>query len=286
MKQKTNLKKMLKNGLTLGMASIMVFSIPAYGKTTISQWRSLNISSTYTSTQGMCMDNNNNIFVAKTSTNNGVQIYKIPTSGSNAKKPIEIIHRKSAFGHANDMTYCSKDKRIYIATSGGGETGSADIISLKKSNGNYVVAEKINYPELSDATGIAYDASLDVFFIKKGKNVNICRLINGAFQTRGRFELSYGKHNGYVGQGITAHNGTIFIPLWDESGQRNSVVRKYSVTRHAETVYTISHLSSARYDNNESSNNLFEMEGLDFSTSGKIYFATNDDSGDGIYNIH
>lgn len=282
--KKTKAKKVLRNGVALAMASLML-SYTQISAATVTLSKKINTNNgTYTTQQGMCMDTSDNFYIAKQNSSKAVKIYKTSLNGSLTG----IFQDNSILGHANDMTYCSKDNCIYIATGGGNENPTSDIISIKNSNGSYKKQKSYSYNKFDDVSGIAYDETLDVFYLKKGKKVNICKLINGSFQTRASISLDYGAHEDYTGQGISAYDGKIFVPLWDKNGQNNSVVRRYRVTKHAETVYSISYLSATRYDNDTSSNKMFEVEGMDFSTSGKKYFATNGETNsggqnDGIY---
>lgn len=289
------IKTAVKRGIAIGMAATSIFlgttSISTLAAATeskelvIDEWKNIN-DSTYTSTQGMCMDNKNNVYVAKINNKNlQVQIYKITSKGTKSK----VIHKNNELGHANDMTYCSANGYIYVATGGDNNLNpSYDVIafdpSRKDSDGSYAIVGKYKVPQLSKApSGIAYDSKYNVFYIKKGKEVYVGNFKKGKFESYCNKTLNYGSHDKYINQGITAYNGKIYVPLWNGSGK--NVIRTYKVTKKSNTSYLFEKESIKTYDDNSVKEDIYEIEAVDFSKSGQMYFVTNGKNNDFIVKV-
>ncbi|MDE7431741.1 MAG: hypothetical protein K2N34_07500, partial [Lachnospiraceae bacterium] len=112
---------------------------------------------------------------------------------------------------------------------------------------------------------------------KQGKKVYVGNFKDGNFNSVCNFALDFGKNDGYTQQGITAHDGQIFIPLWDKFGQLNSVIRTYDVIKKSNTSYSSKFINVTRYDDNNNKTDTFEIEGVDFSKEGSMFFAINAD---------
>ena len=278
MNPKTNLKKILKRGLAIGMASLIVFSAQAQASAIqLNEWKRID----NLSTQGMCMDGNNNVYVAQLS---GLQV-KISKITSGGKKSA-VINKTGILGHANDMTYCSADGYIYVATGGGDTAQTYGIVALDPSH-NYKVVGKYKTPQFKKTpAGIAYDSENNVFYVKSGETVRVGNFEKGEFKSICKCTLDYGSNEGYTNQGITAHKGKIYIPLWDKSGQKNSVIRVYNIKKKSKDEYSFKFDSVERYDDNNSKKDQFEIEGLDFSTSDQMFFATNGEKGDAVFKVN
>lgn len=292
---KIGMKTTVKRGIAIGMAAASVFlgttSIPTSASTTtskglvINQWKNID-DSTYTSTQGMCMDDKNNVYVAKINNKNlQVQIYKITSKGTKSK----VIHKYTKLGHANDMTYCSANGYIYVATGGDDKIKpSYDVIafdpSRKDSDGSYAIVGRYKVPQFSNApSGITYDSKYNVFYIKKGKKVYVGNFKNGKFNSSCNQTLNYGSYDNYTNQGITAYNGKIYVPLWNGAGK--NVIRTYKVTKKSDTSYLFESDSVKTYNDNSVKEDIYEIEAVDFSKSGQMYFATNGKRNDYIIKI-
>lgn len=278
MNPKTNSKKVLKRGLAIGMASLIVFSAQAQASAIqLNEWKRID----NLSTQGMCMDGNNNVYVAQLS-GLQVEISKITSGG----KKSAVINKTGILGHANDMTYCSADGYIYVATGGGDTAQTYGIVALDPSR-NYKVVGKYKTPQFKKTpAGIAYDSENNVFYVKSGETVRVGNFEKGEFKSICKCTLDYGSNEGYTNQGITAHKGKIYIPLWDKYGQKNSVIRVYNIKKKSKDEYSFKFDSVERYDDNNSKKDKFEIEGLDFSTSDQMFFATNGEKGDAVFKVN
>ena len=285
MNQKISIKNLIKVLISIGMAISIVFcaSLPVTADTLVDvsaeliKWKDI---SGY-NVQGMCMDNKNNVYVAKLNKTQ-VQIYKITSKGQMSK----VIQMNDLLGHANDMTYCPTNGYIYVATGGDANIKPAYGVIAFDPAQNYKIVGKYKASIDSKApSGIAYDSKNKVFFLKKGQKVHIGNFENGKFKSYYNTKLEYRKHAGYTHQGIATHNGRIYIPLWDEKGQNNSVIREYIVTKKSNTSYSIKFDFAVRYDNNTNKKDKFEMEGLDFSKSGQMFIVTNEENKREIYKV-
>lgn len=281
MKNVTKKVKLLIMGLAICMTATVFYKTEVAAATLKpTRWNSI-ANSSYTSTQGMCMDDKGNVYVAQLNSNSKVAIYKYDKN----KKKTKVIDRVTALGHANDMTYCPKNGYLYVVTGGDKNTEQTyDVIAFdtnkKDSNGELKVVGKYMVWQLSSyASGIAYSSKYDVFYIKKAETIYVGNFKNGEFDSINSFKLDYGTHDGYVNQGIAAKGENIYIPLWDSNGQKNSVVRVYKVSKNSKGKYSNTYKHSYRYDDNTAVKNSYEMEGVDFY-SGKMYFSTNGSGND------
>lgn len=273
MKEKRNFRKFTMQLSLLIMTIIIVFSMPISisASSNIINWA--DIYERDFCIQGMCIDNKNNIYYAKLHKN---QIYVEICKVAPNKSQSVVYHANNTLGHANDMTYCSADGYIYVVTGGGSNKPSYDIIAFDPSK-NFKIVGKYKVPEIKNLGGIAYDSKYKVFYIRQEKKIYVGNFKNGNFNSFCNFTLDFGKNDGYTRQGISTHDGHIFVPLWDKSGQRNSVIRIYDVIKKSNTSYIGIFKSVTRYDDDNNKTNTFEIEGVDFSKSGDMFFAINAD---------
>lgn len=290
-----NIRQIVKRGIAIGMAAGFVFlgttlvsaelKAKANKEMEINEWKNIE-DSTYTSTQGMCMDNKDNVYVAKINNDNlQVQVYKITPKGKKSK----VIHKINRLGHANDMTYCSANGYIYVATGGDDNINPKyDVLafdpSKKDSDGSYKIVGKYKVPQFSKApSGISYDAKYNVFYIKKGRTVHVGNFKKGKFESSYHTTLDYASHNKYINQGITANDGKIYIPLWNGSGK--NVIRAYKVTKKNDKSYVFKKDTVTSYNDSSFKADLYEIEGVDFSQSGQMHIATNGNYRDSILKV-
>ncbi len=279
-----NLKRLLGETVII-MMLVFLCSEQVSAETIIGErWRSISSSG---STQGMCMDDDNNKYVAKLS-GNYTTIYKYNSKTGSGT----IVYSGNQLGHANDLTYCPKDGNIYVATGGGDQVGVSQIVAINPSKKKIVKklvvkCFKDNSGKVLAPTGITYDCDNEIFFLKKGKKVAYGKFkTNNEFDKYGSFTLDYGSvHKDYTNQGLTAYEGQLYVPLWDKNGKKNSVIRVYNIIKKSNKSYSVKYECSDRYDNNANKNSTFEIEGVDFSSSGHMFFATNEDGTPGLYKV-
>lgn len=270
------MKKTLKRGFMIGVTGMSVFLTPIpvsaaeSGTMTYTEWKEVKDNG---SLQGMCVDSNNNIYVACLNKSQ-VQIYKYSQNKTKSK-----VIDSSELGHANDMTYCTADGYIYVVTGGDKSINPKyDVIAFnpkKKSNGSYAVARRYKVKIDNDApSGIAYDSKNNVFYLKKGKQVFVGNFKDGKFQKISAFKV---ENDDYINQGIAVYNGKMYVPLWDEKQGKgkSSVIKVYNVIKNSNKSYSCKFAFATRHYDNADKNNKFEIEALDFTTSGQMYFAAN-----------
>lgn len=246
-------------------------------------WTTVNYEpGVYTNAQGMCMDDKY-VYVARlNNSNDSTKIYKIEKS--TGKKVAERAYKdlENGLGHANDMTYCPDNNRIYVAAWGG--TCKYSVVEIKPSDlsitKRYTTSQFQNMT--ARASGIAYDSINKVFYIKNGDKIFVYGYDkNGktiqSSQCIDQFGLDYGSYSNYTKQGIEAYDGLLFTPLWNESvNKQKSVVRIYDIkkTKQNDKVkYNASYRRTDTYCNKN--RDKFEMESIAFSSKGKMYFMTN-----------
>lgn len=270
MKMKNTLK-ILTLVFTICLSSTLMFSLEASAKTVTSshRWKKIEEPGGYGPTQGMCRDSSGNIYFAKIMKNgeSKVKIYKI--SASNKTQKHLITKSSDVFGHANDMTYCPEDGLIYIATGGGDQKAKHDIVAIDK-KGN--VKKEYDYNKMGTPTGIAYDSKTKMFYIKSGKNIHVAKLQNGKFSKQRSFSLEEGSYSDtgdkgkYSRQGLAVYNGKIYASYWYKNTKTKSAILKFNSSGKK--------LSAITFKSN-SVTKLFEIEGLDFNSSGDLFFITN-----------
>lgn len=226
-----------------------------------SLWIPVNYSNTYTSAQGMCIDDERNVYIAKQNNYNDVILYKITKDGEKEK---EEIFSYFEMGHANDMTFCSENGHIYIAICDVAIEYS--VIEIDQSL-EIVKKYKISdFPKMkTTSSGIAYEPEYNVFYLKYGKKIYIyrCDFETGKFIYEDTIKLNEGNYSGYTRQGLSANSGLVFIPLYNsKGGMEYSIVRVYEIIKKNNGKFSVNYLDTYQFDN--SSRGYFEIESIDF----------------------
>ena len=185
-----NGKIKIKKFMALILAGTMITGSVSYASTVIIPNLYYNLNNkqlwanTYTTQQGFCTDNEGNYYLARTTHNSNESLESVRILKLDKNKKQKWImdgddipnkynqHFKA--GHANDMTYCSRDGYIYMCNKGG-NNASDYVITLFDKNGNchpdqfYRSSEFTSYfnGETFDfkPSGIAYDDHYDVFYL-------------------------------------------------------------------------------------------------------------------------
>ena len=245
-----------------------------------SLWFPVNYSGTYTSAQGMCIDDDRNIYIAKLNNYNNVILYKITKDG---KKEKEELYSYSVLGHANDMTYCPENGHIYIATCD--DAVEYSVIELNQSLEIVNKYKPSNFPKMkTTASGIAYEPEYNVFYLKYWKKIYIytCDFKTGKFTYEDTVKLDEGSYSGYTRQGVSANNGLVFMPLFNLQGSReNSVIRVYEIIKKSNGKFSANYLDTYQID--ISSRGYFEIESIDFINNVMIFMTNGSKKGKGSY---
>ncbi|MGN0485143.1 MAG: hypothetical protein ACI4HI_16490 [Lachnospiraceae bacterium] len=273
---KKNIRRAGWNRFFCVCMALLLFITPVQAQTVKAKvWKKVSTEKA-SSTQGMCMDQKKNVYISIVHADQSVGIYKLDSH----KKRHLVAYEKHAFGHANDMTYNPKTGYIYVVTGGNSaQSGhSYDILALdpskKNRKGNYRVVEKYRMLDIAGwISGIAYDETKDLFYIKQANKIYVVSLKKGKYHIKGKFKIAYGVNtkNRYVTQGITVHNGKIYLPFWDMKQKNSSIVRKYRVRKKRNGTYKATYEKTVRYRHSGK----MEMEGIGFTREGKVFFNAN-----------
>ena len=277
------MKKVFK-GFLVSVLVASLFSTQASARTLTSSdvWMKVN-DSNYTCAEGMCIDDKDNVYVAKLMkiTGNSVTIYKYNKNKTLVKS---AVFSASIMGHANDMTYCSRNEKIYIATC---SDSDYSVIEIDK---NLKIINKYKASKFSKlggrATGIAYSAKNDLFFLKRGDNVCAYEISHTAINFVSDTTISKGKYTSYVYQGIAVDDKYMYVPLSSQDSI-NSVIKVFNIKKNnGKYEFTNHQLLS----HNDPSMAYFEIESIDFGSDNYMKFMINggysmNDSYDQIYRI-
>ena len=311
-------KSKFKKFIALIIAVTMITSSVSYaasGNLTAGLKNWLNLSTgQYTNQSGFCIDDEGYCYLARIrNSDKSVKIYKYKLDKSKTliwEKDSTLVNEKNYnqinVGHANDMTYCSRDKYIYICSKSDtikyknslSEVLISDdsVINLFDKNGEchpnkYYSKKQIGF----SPSGIAYDEQRRVFYLtqkKDGKlNVSVFDLSDAAKKIGKSVVLDL--ENDYTTQGITCKGNYLYVSLWDEKGQNNSLVVRYKID-DGNKKYIFKKDSHVRLDIDKNTKEFnkkkkFEIEGIGF-VGNKLYMAVNaddkikgDNKGDAIY---
>ena len=258
------------------------------------------VKDSYTNQSGFCTDNEGNFYIARTrNSDNTVRLFKCYKD--NNKWQIKKLNGWQVktnqifnIGHANDMTYCNRDGKIYVCIKGGNNTSEEPVIGVINKEGKCKDVYTKDQLKCSPS-GIAYDEINEVFYLTRKSNgqyiVSVLD-INGKTITPKNdgksVVLKLDNFVNYEVQGITCRGDYLFVSLWEPhktvngkthsgEGPNNSLVVSYKIGGDKKEKFTFTRESTIRFDHNTDKKSKFEIEGISF-VGNRLYMAVNADS--------
>ncbi len=251
--------------------------------------------STYTTSEGMCVDRFNNIaYVARINGSTGGRQQLLAIKNYNSSSPTSVVLKNAdnntnyttVLGHANDLAVVassgSSTVSLYVATM---ESKGIVKLTVNTSKNTYKVAGTYSYGGDSPSA-ITYSVGNSRFIIKSGKQFSkgYFNESSKSFVRESSFTLNpsnayiNGSHvdcSGYTSQGICYYKGILYTPLWNKNGNKGqSVVLAYQFELSNATG-TISPMKNLSFRITSSAySEQFEIESVGFDDD-VMYFNAN-----------